>query len=207
MKSNRLTNILLVAVLAVLLSGRLPAASPTPVQPAAAAPASIAAGIPGRPDNSMAAISGYISVPAAAFHPTDSAATYVNSGVSLKSNSMTGTNRYVAEVYLPHGSTIDSLECFMADQMVSYEGSCDLEILQGSDGTYHPMGTVSTSGYLGYYTDFWTTTISYADVDNNQNAYFLNLYLPGNGGSDVIIFFFARIHYYYSAVYLPNVSK
>lgn len=206
MKSNRLTNILLVAVLAVLLSGRLPAAAPTPVQPAAAAPASIAAGIPGRPDNSMAAISGYISVPAAAFHPTDSAATYTNYGRSLKSNSMTGSNQYVAEVYLPHGSTIDSLECLMADQMVLYEGSCELDVLM-FNGTYQQMATVSTSGYMGFYTDYWTNTISYADVDTSQNAYFLSLYLPGNGDLDVIWFGFAIIGYHYNAVYLPTVRK
>ena len=205
MKSNMLTNTLLAAVLVMLTIGQFPAAPHAAVEPAAAA--SVAAHIPGKPDDPTAAISGYISVPAAAFHPRSSAATYENVGEALWSNSMTGTNRYVAEVNLPQGATIDSLECFMADQMVSSEASCELDVLFMSDGSYHTMGTVDTSGYLGYYTNYWTTTINYANVDNSQNAYFLNLYLPGTGGSDVIYFYVARIHYYYNAVYLPSVSK
>ena len=205
MKSNLLTNTLLATVLVTMMSGQFPAVRHAAVEPATAA--SVATNIPGKPDDPMIAISGYISIPAAAFHPRSSGATYENTGQALWSNSMTGTNRYVAEVNLPQGATIDALECFMADQMVSSEGSCELDVLFMSDGTYHPMGTVNTSGFLGYYFDYSTSTISYASVDNYQNAYFLNLYLPGNGGTDVIYFFVARIHYYFNAVYLPSVSK
>jgi hypothetical protein len=75
MKSNHLTNILLLAVLAAILASRLPAIAPTAAQPAAAAPA-----VPSRYSPQGGMVNGYISIPAAAFHPALSSNIYTNGG-------------------------------------------------------------------------------------------------------------------------------
>ena len=204
MKSNRLTNILLVAVLAVLLSGRLPAVSPTPVQPAAAAPAAPSGYIPQAP-----IISGYVSVPAAAFHPMGSSESYYNYGTDLSPQNASSAN-YIAEVYLPDGATIDSLSCLMRDYLPSSQGSCTLiyQTISGSNlGSPGIMGAASTDHSTTAWETYTTGSISYAQVDNSLRAYSILIYLPYDDVSHYITFGGARIHYYYSTVYLPSVSK
>jgi hypothetical protein len=203
MKSNRLTNILLVAVLAVLLSGRLPAASPTPVQPAAAAPAAPSGYIPQAP-----IISGYVSVPAAAFHPAINSQVYTNYGGSITSG-VSAYNVYVAEVSLPHGATIDSLECLMVDYNPTDNGACTLfnRAISPPDISETNMGGASTNHSTIDPTFYSTTSISDAQVDNSQHVYFMSIYLPYDDHNHYIIFYGARVHYYYSAVYLPTVSR
>jgi len=204
MKSNRLTNILLVAVLAVLLSGRLPAASPMPVQPAAAAPAA-----PGGYTPQAPIISGYVSVPAAAFHPAFNSEVYANYGNYLSSGSPTDSV-YVAALSLPDGATIDGLDCLMEDYYPTDNAACDLwnVALSGPDIAENTiMGTATTNHSTSIPTLYSTTSIIDAQVDNSQHVYYFKLYLPYDDMDHQIYFLGARIHYYYNAVYLPSVSK
>jgi hypothetical protein len=176
MKSNRLTNILLVAVLAVLVSGRLPAASPTPVQPAAAAPAAPSAYIPQAP-----IISGYVSVSAAAFHPQYSDKVYINSGYNIEPLSSTSV-AYIAGISLPDGATIDSLDCAMWELGIPISnGMCTLWVANLSGpmiGYASFMGTASTNHSTNAWGLYSTTSIYENKVDNSQRAYYIYLYLP-----------------------------
>jgi hypothetical protein len=204
MKSNRLTNILLVAVLAVLLSGRWPAASPTRVQPVAAAPAAPGGYLPQAP-----LISGYVSVPAAAFHPASNSEVYTNYGYTLSPGSAT-YSVYVAALSLPDGATIDGLDCVMVDYNPTDNGACRLYnvALSGPDiATSTLMGTAMTNHSTIDPTLYSTTSIIDAQVDNSRHAYNISLYLPYDNNNNYISFWGLRIHYYYSAVYLPSVSK
>ena len=204
MKSNRLTNILLVAVLAVMLSGRLPAASPTPVQPAAAAPAAPGGYIP-----QAGMISGYVSVPAAAFHPTSSSQVYYNGDWLSPGSHYPGIN-YVGEISLPDGATIESIECLMRDFNPEDYGVCFLmkiPLLGPNIGLGASMGSAHSNSSTSDPTLYPTTWFNPAQVDNSQFAYSIGLDLPWDDATHYVAFGGARVHYYYSAVYLPTVSK
>jgi hypothetical protein len=204
MKSNRLTNILLIAALFAVLSGRMPAAFQTAVQPVAAAPAGsgISASMPN-------AVSGYVSIPAGAFHPMSGWEEYNNYGTDLTPTDIASAN-FLAEVYLPDGATIDSLSCLMKDRMPASQGQCTLVLqrIAGSNpGVPQIMAEASTDHSTSEWATYNTASIAYAQVDNSTRAYVLILYLPYDDSSHYITFGGARIHYYYNAVYMPNVSK
>jgi hypothetical protein len=204
MKSNRLTNILLLAVLIVLLSTRLPAASQTAVKPVAAAPA--ASGVSAMMPN---AVSGYVSIPAGAFHPLFDWEPYNNYGTAL-TPMQSDSPSFVAEVYLPDGATIDSLSCLMQDHMPADQGQCILVLqrIAGSNlGVHQTMATASTDHSTPVWATYATESIAFAQVDNSTRAYLLLLSLPYDDFAHYITFGGARIHYHYDAVYLPSVSK
>ncbi len=204
MKSNRLTNILLLAVLIVLLSSRLPATAQTAVQPVAAAPAGsgVSAAMPN-------AVSGYVSIPAGAFHPLFDWETYNNYGTALTPIASDSVS-FIAEVTLPDGATIDSLSCLMQDHMPEDQGQCALALqrIAGSNlGVHQTMATASTDHSTIAWATYATESIAFAQVDNSTRAYLLILALPYDDVTHYITFGGARIHYYYNAVYMPNVSK
>ncbi len=204
MKSNRLTNILLLVVLIVLLSTRLPATAQTAVQPVAAAPAG--SGVSATMPN---AVSGYVSIPAGAFHPLFDWETYNNIGTELSPTDSDSAS-FLAEVYLPDGATIDSLSCLMRDHMPASQGQCILVLqrIAGSNlGVHQTMATASTDHSTSAWATYATESIAFAQVDNSTRAYLLLLTLRYDDSTHYITFGGARIHYYYNAVYMPSVSK
>ena len=204
MKSNRLTNILLLAVIFILISGRMPVALQTPVMPVAAA--SGAAGVSSMLPN---AVSGYITVPAAAFTPNSPAASYFNFGYELALD-FADTATFLAQVNLPDGATIDGLACLMRDFNPVANATCSLRYvtltgpLMGQAGE---IGTASTNHSTTNWALYCAGSLSNNQVDNSQRAYLLSLDLTYDDDTHFIKFAGARIHYYYSAVYLPSVSK
>ena len=204
MKPNRLSNILLLAVIFVLISGRIPVALQTAVQPVAAA--SGASGVSSMLPN---AVSGYITVPAAAFTPYSPAVFYHNGGYMLTLDSHDQA-KFHAQVNLPDGATIDELSCLMRDYGTNENAICGLiyVTLSGpSMGLAEEIGSAFTDQSTTDWALYSAASLSNAQVDNSQRAYMITLYLTYDDSTHFIKFAGARIHYYYSAVYLPSVSK
>ena len=204
MKSNHLTNILLLAVLAAILPNQLPVIAPIAAQPAAAAPA-----VPSGYNPQGGMVNGYISIPAAAFHPALSSNLYTNGGSGLYPGS-SGINAYWSEVSLPDGATIDQLDCLMRDLHSTENGFCRLLYVVIS-GTGLASNATMADVWTNHSTNDWalysTTNIFFDKVDNSQKAYMIALQLHYTDASHYLAFAGARIHYYYSAVYMPVVSK
>ena len=81
-------------------------------------------------------------------------------------------------------------------------------ILEGTDvGIWDVMGQAETNHSTTAWAMYSDTTIEDPKVDNSQMAYLIELTLPYDDASHYIRFGGARVHYYYSAVYLPTVSK
>ena len=204
MKSNRLTNILLLAVLIVLMSGRMPVALQAAPQPVAAA--SGAASVSNLLPN---AVSGYITVPAAAFTPNSPAASYINFGYELMLDFPDQTT-FLAQVNLPDGATIDELSCLMRDFNPADNASCSLRYVTLSGASMGQAGEIGFA-HTNHSTTDWAlysaASLSNAQVDNSLRAYLLSLDLMYDDSTHYIKFAGARIHYYYNAVYMPSVSK
>jgi hypothetical protein len=111
---------------------------------------------------------GHISIPAAAFEAGSDLFTYYNDGGNLYSTY--GTN-FFAPVQLPDGSTVTKVTFYFYDDTAAGNVTATLYRLDLGFGVVYSMASVTSSdgGYGSDYDD----SISYAQVDNESNAYYL----------------------------------
>jgi hypothetical protein len=122
----------------------------------------------------------YVSVPAAAFHPTEDGYDFSNGGSSL-SNQDGMSDWYVASVQLPHGATVTKLTFYWTDYSDS-NGSCGLwkHCFAEDAMIYALMASAETFGDAGYNASI-DSTVDMAEVDNSQCTFALSLDLPETG--------------------------
>ncbi len=128
------------------------------------------------------AVTSYVSLPAAAFHPTDNNAAFVNSGYKIVPGNAASEN-YLASVQLPHGATVTKLTFYWTDSSnadgsaalyrIDLAGSEDLMAKAFSSG-----GSSSSNGGSTVTGSSEDTSIDNAQVDNSQYAYYVWLTLP-----------------------------
>ncbi len=134
-------------------------------------------------------ITGFVSIPAAAFRPYQGGGNFTNSGHTLEPDDAQ-TRLFLAPVYLPHEATVTKMTFYWSDgsdesnakatlYRIDLAGSEELMAYTESSGgfsssTSSQVATSSTS----------TTTIDYPTVDNSQYAYYVWLVLDvdGDGG-------------------------
>jgi len=123
---------------------------------------------------------GYASIAAAAFHPSNNAFSYNNTGLWITPSSPASTWFY-AGVSLPHGAVITSVQW---DGYAIGEGSyAELKLssqrIDGSEFADHAQCYWNGSSGSGELTD---TTIAFATVDNSLYTYWLGLFMNESGG-------------------------
>ena len=118
-------------------------------------------------------VTGYVSVPAAAFVPVNNTETTIIVGNGFSTLDPSGS-AFVGPVQLPHGATIMNVTLYWRDL-----GAEDLMILLcRSNGTYaHAIAESNSSGDAGWGSSYFDT-IEYNTVDNSQYAYALYVSLP-----------------------------
>lgn len=109
-----------------------------------------------------------ISIPAAAFEPGADTFQYHNNGSNLYTDY--GAN-YFAPVNLPDGSTVTKVTFYFDDDTSAGLVTMNLYRLDLDNNLVYPMATI-TSVDGGYGSDY-DDTISYAQVDNSSNTYYL----------------------------------
>ena len=109
-----------------------------------------------------------ISIPAAAFEPGADTFQYHNNGSNLYTDY--GAN-YFAPVNLPDGCTVTKVTFYFDDDTVAGNATMSLYRLDLGSNLVYPMAEAESSdgGYGSDYDD----TISYAQVDNSANSYYL----------------------------------
>ncbi|GEM_PF-3775690 len=124
-------------------------------------------------------ITGYVSIPAAAFVPADNYdSETLNLGALIRPNGAFPENVY-APVFLPHGAKVTKMTAYWKDNDPNSNGTIRL---YRSNFTTSPalMAEVSTSGSSGDGSSS-DGTISNPTVDNAQFTYFVDAYLPTDG--------------------------
>lgn len=118
---------------------------------------------------------GFVSIPAAAFHPSEHTYQYANYGTYLHAQDDSSTYFY-ALVQLPQGATVTKLTFYWRDWSSS-DGNLTLRRsnFAGSDAK---MAEATTAGALGVWDSSEDLSISYAVVDNTQYAYYLRFETP-----------------------------
>ncbi len=126
-------------------------------------------------------ITGYLSIPAAAFVPADNySSNTLNSGAFIRPNGTLPENVYAA-VHLPHNARITKMTAHWKDNDPNNDGTITL-YRSTSAGSLAQIAQVSTSGSSGNgsSTDS-NVNASYAQVDNANFLYYVNAYLPTDG--------------------------
>ena len=119
-------------------------------------------------------VTGYVSVPAAAFVPGSSGWAYVCNGTYISLQDTYG--QFYAPVELPHGATVTKVTVYW------YDGGagnvwCELRRFNSTD--YKVMaGNMESSGAPGLGSSH-DDTIAYATIDNSRYAYFLEVRITG----------------------------
>jgi hypothetical protein len=127
----------------------------------------------------------YISVPAAAFNPTEDGYDYENIGYKL-SNKNGPSDLYLAAIQLPHGSKITNMTFVWKDSDSSVNGIVTLWQQSGFGSI--GIAQVHTSGDSPYPGSSYDNSIDKI-IDNSKYGYYLQMYLPSTDidGSIVII--------------------
>ena len=123
----------------------------------------------------------YYTVPAAAFHPNWGSFDYQTTGASVYGRALIGhspADLFCAPVYLPHLAKVIKVTFYWYDGMINDNGSVTLKRYPVNGDVGNNMvslitrlvGTGNTS----------STSISYADINNQQYAYYLWAYLPND---------------------------
>jgi hypothetical protein len=121
---------------------------------------------------------GYVSVPAAAFHPMAGGYSFQNNGYALQ-NVDGSSDFYLALVQLPHGAIVTNLTFYWNDGSWDYDGNCGLYRIDLA-GNEVNMATTTTNGSAMTPDSSEDATIDYAPVGNSQYAYYVYWRLPDN---------------------------
>jgi hypothetical protein len=112
----------------------------------------------------LATKTGYLSIPAAAFTPTDDTTSWHNTGTQLH-----GQYFFIAPVYLLNGATVTKVTFHWRDDAATYDGVLTLT-RNNMDGSCHQLASTPTSGNSGYGISY-DDTIDYALIDNSIYSY------------------------------------
>ena len=116
-------------------------------------------------------ITSYISLPGAAFHPSDEGHSYINSGFSLMPQN-TSYSGYLAHVQLPHNAVITKLSYSSTDWSVNNNSSVSLYRALPT-GSETEMATVSSEGQSGVPATLSDSTISDPIINNKLYGYYI----------------------------------
>ncbi len=123
-----------------------------------------------------------ISIPPAAFIPSDEGYNFTNDGISLTIGSATPNQQtWLAPVQLPQGATVTKFTFYWSNPSNSVQGSATLYRTDLMGGEVE-MATASTTT-SGDPTSSADDTISYAAVDNTQYGYYIKLLLRQEDGA------------------------
>jgi hypothetical protein len=117
---------------------------------------------------SWATRTGYISVPAAAFEPGADTFQYHNNGSNLYTDY--GAN-FFAPVNLPDGSTVTKVTFYYYDDTAT--DNVAMSLRRYDLGAHLGYIMAETSSSDGGYGDDYDDSISYAQIDNQANTYYL----------------------------------
>ncbi|MFQ5435177.1 MAG: hypothetical protein ACE5FD_09905, partial [Anaerolineae bacterium] len=123
-------------------------------------------------------ITSSLSIPPAAFNPTDNNGSYVQGGYYLYPGASSPATVFYAPVNLPQGATVTKFTFHWYDN----SGADGFADLKRSNPNILPvkMAQAPTSGSAGQSLTTDTTIVN-AVIDNTQYSYFIALYLPDNG--------------------------
>lgn len=141
----------------------------------------------------MFLMSGYISVPAAAFTPMLSCWQFYIYGSILNLND-TEWEVFVAPVQLPHGAIVTNFTVYWYDAGIA-DISCYLTSYN-STITYRDLAIAPSTGAPGLGSSF-DDTINYATVDNANYAYMVEVSIPSSASHTDYRFYYATIEYEY----------
>jgi hypothetical protein len=121
----------------------------------------------------LATVTGYFSVPAAAFQPWASTMDYRNLG-----HEVSGDGYFWAPVYIPNTATVTKLDFYWADLSASEDAR--LRLIR------YEIGSVSTTEWLAEVDSYGDSghgvstddTIDYPIIDNKLYCYFLWVNIP-----------------------------
>jgi hypothetical protein len=151
---------------------------------------------------------GYLMLHASAFRPVTHDLQYTNGLIiqTLPTSPVT-TYRYTAPVELPQGATIKQVTLYFRDNDPAQFASVTLWQMGMPGSSASGLATVN-SPVLGTTGDtYLQTTLPSSPVVNNQaNAYYLDLILPPNPAINTIFVTGVRIDFQYSAL-LPAVTR
>jgi hypothetical protein len=116
----------------------------------------------------------YVSVSAAAFRPIWDGHDFWNQGDALY-NEDGSSDFYVAPVQLPHRATVTKLTFYWWDAS-DWAAACTLRRNDLAGGTETQMAYAETFGDTGLGSSV-DSTVGFAEVDNSQYAYYLQLQL------------------------------
>ncbi len=133
-------------------------------------------------------VTGYLSIPAAAFVPADNYnSKTLNSGSFIRPNGSLPENIY-APVHLPHNAVITEMTAHWRDTYSGGDGTITL-YRSTFAGNLAPVAQVSTSGSGGDGSSSDSNIdAAYARVDNSGFMYYVNAYLPTDGTDYVGIY-------------------
>ena len=152
--------------------------------------------------NSAIAAGGYLSIPAAAFHPKAPGYNYANFGSALYGDS---PGLFIAPLYLPHGAQLTRISFFWNDTDSDSGADGGITVMRsGFFGVESLMAVLTTTGSGQDSTT--TTTIDHATINNSQYQYYIQADLPDWGASGRVTLFCVVIEYNFP-VYMPIVVK
>jgi len=135
-------------------------------------------------------VTGYVSVPAAAFVPWDNTFSFEIS-YYIK-NKDAAARAFCGSVQLPNGATVTKLTYYWYDNGTY---SVSLMLLRRNNTlTGQTMAFVTSSGDTGYGSSYDDTILN-ATVDNSRYAYYLVAIIPASASHNDYLFNYAVIEY------------
>jgi hypothetical protein len=151
-----------------------------------------------------------ISIPAAAFRPSENGFTYYNRGYWLTHTSGAGwsftESVYFAPVHLPHWAAITGLTAYIADENPTKSATVDLVEANLATGTVSSwIASVSSPAGTSSYFEPYSISGIYQVVDNQNHAYYLRYSTPREQtSSDEILLGGVQISYLEGAPASPG---
>lgn len=147
---------------------------------------------------------GFISIHPAGLHVRTASSTWAYSGeFELYSTSSSGIYAS-APVYLPDGAVVNKFTFYYYDGTASYYTGAYLTRTMLSGQIGNDMATVYSSGSAGYGYGSDTTIVN-PTIDNQNYAYFVDIFIPGGNGTNLRVTGL-RIDYGYST-FMPMIMK
>ncbi|MGD2159165.1 MAG: hypothetical protein PVG32_19970 [Anaerolineales bacterium] len=138
-------------------------------------------------------MTGYLSVPAAAFRPSDNSIDYSNDGYILwhkGSGLIENKKTFFAPVSLPHQAQLKNLSVQVCVGWTILAGKFELRLLSydkiagysaaPNEIAFIISSNINQQGCITYNTDYFTPDM----VDNSRYAYYLGVWMVGNNGGD-----------------------
>ena len=141
------------------------------------------------------ALTGYISIPASAFVPTNPDQDLVQISTNLRNLDASRTLFFYGAVQLPHGVTVTNVTFYWHDANAGLDFDCALWRIRG-DGSIDGMSYALSSGSAGAGSTV-DTTIDFAEIDNSQYSYVVYVPIPANSPVNSLQLIFVTIGFTY----------